>query len=694
MAFFKKLVPGKNSEKEGNGSAQVAPPSGEQGARAQGNGTASPAASGQPLAGTHDEFAGRMDQLLREDGVKSSPNRQLSNPDEAGGRLRSAANAPNLAVSPDADMLQLLSDQAGLKYVRLGDYPKTNITPDLLKHVPSQIARDYKVFPVELRPDGTIVIAISDPLNVQIVDTLRLMLVDREIHNVDAVVAREEEIIDYINLFYGVGDKTIDEMVEEFMSEDQSSGLEQRDGVVEIGDLDKLASEPPIIRFCNLLLLQAIKERASDLHIEPFSGTLRIRYRVDGALREVPAPPKSWQLGILSRFKVMASLDIAETRRPQDGRLKLTVDGREIDCRVSCLPVVHGECLVMRLLDKSMMQIGVDQIGMNPEVLEKFMKAVHRPNGILLVTGPTGSGKTTTLYAALNEINEPTEKIITTEDPVEYQLDGIVQVNINTAQGLTFARCLRAILRQDPDVILVGEIRDVETAQIAVQASLTGHLVLSTLHTNSAAATISRLVDMGIEPFLITSCLEGVVAQRLVRTICPNCRAPYRPTPEELAEFGATYADVSDITFYRGAGCDDCGQSGFRGRLGIFEFLAITDEVKNLILERATTDDVHALALEQGMQTMRQDGWVKICVGLTTFEEVAKHTPREDASTIRKEMKSVLQETSGHAEQDAAPSISMSAIQRSGMTSPSSPEEIEAAAPYVPQGDGSKPAHQ
>ena len=436
-----------------------------------------------------------------------------------------------------------------------------------------------------------------------------------------------------------------------------------------IRDRDKILNEEPIIKFCNLLLLQAIQQRASDIHIEPFANVLRIRYRVDGALREISSPPKAWQSSVLSRLKVMANLDIAETRRPQDGRIKLTVDSREVDCRISTLPVVHGECMVMRLLDKTMALIGVAQIGMSRDVLDSFMKIVSRPNGILLVTGPTGSGKTTSLYAALNEINEPTEKIITTEDPVEYQLDGIVQVNINTNVGLTFARCLRAILRQDPDVILVGEIRDVETAPIAIQASLTGHLVFSTLHTNSAAATISRLMDMGVEPFLITSTLAGVIAQRLVRCVCPKCKAPYRPTAEELADFGTTPEETAEISFSKGTGCEECGHSGYKGRLGIFELLNCTEEMQEMILSHATTDEIHALALKQGMQTMRQDGWLKICCGVTTFDEVARHTPKEAPAVIRQEMKSIVADTAHQAAPNKEmENISMSSIQG---TSPS-----------------------
>ena len=317
------------------------------------------------------------------------------------------------------------------------------------------------------------------------------------------------------------------------------------------------------------------------------------------------------------------------------------MEGREVDLRVACVPTVHGESIVMRVLDKSAMMIGVNQLGFQKEVLDPYLKRCNKPNGLVLVTGPTGSGKTTTLYATLREVYEPGAKFITTEDPVEFELPGIVQVNINAKVGLTFGACLRAILRQDPDVILVGEIRDVETAQIAIQAALTGHLVMSTLHTNSAAATVTRLVDMGIEPFLLTSTLECIVGQRLLRTICPSCRAPYFPTDEELADFGVTRDEVEEITFTQGRGCDDCNFTGYKGRIGIYEMMEVTDSIKELIIQRATTDDIHAMGVHEGMTTLRQDGWLKVCLGMTTFEEVTKHTVPETESSIKAEMDSV-----------------------------------------------------
>ncbi len=505
-------------------------------------------------------------------------------------------------------------------------------------------ARERRVFPVDEKPNPIsgakpiLTIAIADPLDITIVDDLRLMLPE---HEIEPVVCNEEDIIDAIDRNYGVGEENLDSVIDVLNLEEGGKQTELgREGEVEI-NLEALANDPPIIKLVNLLLIQAVKDRASDLHIEPFAGSIRIRYRVDGVLREIPSPPKSMQLGLLSRLKVMASLNISETRKPQDGRIRLNIEGREVDLRVACISTVHGESIVMRVLDKSAMMLGVSQLGMQEEVLGPFIKRCHKPNGLVLVTGPTGSGKTTSLYATLKEIFDPGAKFITTEDPVEFELPGIVQVNINAKVGLTFAACLRGILRQDPDVILVGEIRDVETAQIAIQASLTGHMVFSTLHTNSAAATITRLVDMGIEPFLLTSTLEAIVGQRLLRTICPNCKTPYFPTDEELEEFGVTRDEVEEITFYQGRGCDDCNYSGYKGRLGIFEVLEVTEAIKELILQRATTDDIHAMGVHESMITLRQDGWTKICLGLTTFEEVTKHTIPETEDSVKAEMESV-----------------------------------------------------
>ncbi len=451
------------------------------------------------------------------------------------------------------------------------------------------------------------------------------------------MVIDEQDIVEAIDSNYGMGDESMEALIGE--EEDADMGTALKGSGIEI-DLATLANEPPVIKLVNLLLVRSVQERASDLHIEPFSGKLRVRYRVDGVLREIPSPPKSLQIGLVTRLKVMAGMNIAESRIPQDGRIRLSISGKEIDLRVASVPTVYGESIVMRVLDKSTMMIGISQLGFQQDVLEVLMKEANKPNGIVLVTGPTGCGKTTTLYSLIGEVFDSGLKFITTEDPVEFELPGIVQVNINARVKLTFAACLRSILRQDPDVILVGEIRDVETAQIAIQAALTGHMVYSTLHTNSAAATITRLVDMGIQAFLLTSTMRAIVGQRLIRTICPMCRESYVPTDEELEEFAVTREEVSDIEFYHGRGCEDCNHTGYKGRLGIYELLKVTEEINELVLQNATTDDIHALAVHQGMQTMRSDGWLKICLGVTTFQEVSRQTPRESLESAAAELAS------------------------------------------------------
>jgi len=581
-------------------------------------------------AATFPDVREQMKDLIKSE-MSVTPARgkeRVAPADEEADRLHKAVSAgERFDADAQVDVIKVLSEEQGLPFVELSDFHVGD--PDVLKLIPAEVAKSYKCLPLELKPDGSLVVAISDPLNVHIPDDLRLLTG----RNIVPVVANEADITEYVEMYYGVGDETIEKMVEELEREGQNLKLE-RAQEYDLSNLEEIANQEPIIKLVNLLLLQAVKDRASDLHIEPFTNQLRIRYRVDGALREIPSPPKSMHVGIISRIKVMANLNISETRRPQDGRIKLTLEGREIDLRVSCMPTVHGEAIVMRILDKNMMMIGIDQLGMPKDALEKFMKIIRKPNGIVLVTGPTGCGKTTTLYAALAAINDPGDKIITTEDPVEYEIPGIVQVNVNPKIDLTFARCLRHILRQDPDKILVGEIRDLETAEMAVQASLTGHLVFSTLHTNNAAASVTRLIDMGVEPFLITSTLEAVLGQRLVRTVCPLCKIPYSPTDEELAAFNVSREDVADITFYIGKGCEECGNTGYKGRMGIFELLVVSEEIRDLILERASADEINRVAIQQGMQTMREDGWTKICIGLTTFEEVTRQTPSEEFEEI------------------------------------------------------------
>ncbi len=551
---------------------------------------------------------------------------ELAHGGETGARFdEMQADIDHEMIAPTTDLLKIMSEQTGLGMVDLKTLPRAD--HKLRNLITADQAKALRVVPCAVREDGTIVVAIADPSNPTIGDDLRLIL-GRE---VETVIADETDINERIEQYYGLGDETLEDVLENAVDKDESEDnvIYQDENMIDLSDLSTLAGQPAVIRLVNLLLLRAINDRASDIHIEPFPTFIRIRYRVDGVLKEIPAPPRNQLIAIISRIKVLATMRIDESRLPQDGRIKLSVEGREVDMRCSTIPTVHGESIVMRVLDKSMMMIGISNIGMLSEVLERFQKLIRLPNGIILVTGPTGSGKTTTLYAALAEIRDPGEKFITTEDPVEYEMDGIQQVNINEAVGLTYARCLRAILRQDPDRVLVGEVRDVETAQIAVQAALTGHLVMSTLHTNSASATVTRLLDMGVEPFLITSALIAIVGQRLVRSICQECKTPYEPQQEELREFGVTRDELREqgITLFRGEGCSECNHTGFHGRMGIYELLEITDEVRELILEQGTTDDILEVAARQGMMTMREDGWVKVCMGLTTLDEIVRQTP-------------------------------------------------------------------
>lgn len=523
-------------------------------------------------------------------------------------------------VTPD-DVLEALAAQSGMRVVDL-----TRIQPqdNALAQISGSVARTYGCLPLSFE-NGTLTVAISDPLNRSALEELRFMLgVD-----VEGVLAREDDVRRAIDKYYASEAASVGDLLKEI----EGGGKTPAGGrshslldseTVDIGDLEAMAHEAPVVKLLNLVLLQAVKDRASDIHFEPFEDSFRIRYRVDGVLYEMVPPPKSLAMAITSRIKVMSNLDIAETRLPQDGRFQLNIGGNEVDLRVSCLPTIFGESVVMRVLDRSVTTFQLEQLGLGDRNLQLVRKVIARPNGIFLTTGPTGCGKTTTLYACLMELNSPEVKIITTEDPVEYNIEGITQVQINEAIGLTFARCLRHILRQDPDIILVGEIRDLETAKMAIEASLTGHLVLSTIHTNSAPGTITRLIDMEVEPFLITSSLEAVLAQRLVRTICARCKEQYTPDPEELALLGLTKAEAADKTFYRGRGCEACNHIGYVGRTGIFEMLIMNDTLRSLIMKRATTSEIREAALASGMTTLRDDGLSKIYRGITTVEEVAR----------------------------------------------------------------------
>ena len=474
------------------------------------------------------------------------------------------------------------------------------------------MARLYGAFPIDVSSEG-FHIAFTDPLNPQVIEDLRFSLG----RNVVPVVARASQVQGLIDKHYGTGKESYEEI---FASLGLGKGGNDR------ASLEAEANSAPIVRFVDLVLNQAIKEKASDIHFEPFEKEFKIRYRVDGSLYEMAPPPVHLANSVISRVKVMSNMNIAERRIPQDGRIMTVVEGRPVDMRVSTLPTQYGESVVLRVLDRSSVNLDLTQLGLPQFLYDYIQDTIHKPNGIFIVTGPTGAGKTTTLYAALKEINTIDAKLLTAEDPVEYNIDGIMQVPINDAVGLTFSKALRSFLRQDPDRIMVGEMRDVETAQIAIQASLTGHLVLSTLHTNDAAGAVTRLIDMGCEPFLVAATLEGVLAQRLLRTICKACRTPYDPNPVILSQLGLSQSDIGNKKFYTGVGCQTCAGSGYKGRRGLYELLDVSDPIRDLITQKAPTLVLRSKAIELGMTTLREDGLRNIYDGATTIEEVLKYT--------------------------------------------------------------------
>jgi type IV pilus assembly protein PilB len=511
-------------------------------------------------------------------------------------------------------IVSFLSSHLGVPSIDLNSYL---IDPAILQFVSKDLAQKYELIPVFKIAD-TLTCAMSEPLNIIAQDELRL----KTGFNIEPVVAKESDIQRAIESFYGAK-VTIDEVVRELESveTDIKSGKE-----VAAKRLKDLALEPPLIRLVNLLIMKAIKQGASDIHIEPEEDTLRVRYRIDGILHEVETPPKHVQQAVISRIKILSNLDIAERRIPQDGRFQVNADNRRIDIRVSCVPTLFGENVVLRLLDTTHLKLTLMDLGFEKEELEVYDQLIQRPHGIILVTGPTGSGKTTTLYASLRKLNSPEKNIITIEDPIEYRLEGIRQIQVNPKVDLTFANGLRSILRQDPDIIMVGEIRDKETAEIAIHSALTGHLVLSTLHTNDAAGAITRLVDMGIEPFLIASSLIGVVAQRLVRTICNDCKDMYEVSDKILESINAEKVRGGPVYFYHGKGCNKCLNTGYRGRAGIFELLAIEEPIRELTVKRASSTSINQEALRLGMRSLRDTGLRKVVAGTTSIEEIMRVT--------------------------------------------------------------------
>ena len=524
-------------------------------------------------------------------------------------------------ISDDA-LLRAQGRQLGIRYWK--ELPEGEFDVSLMQRVPLAFARQHQLVPVRMQ-DGVALVAISRALDLQPLDDVSLLLQAP----VEPVLSRERDIMDALNRFYDTGSQTADKVIQNL--DDETLGRLAHDLEAPQDILDQEA-EAPIIQLVNLILSQAVRDRASDIHIEPFERTLKVRYRIDGVLHEVLSPPKVLQPRITSRLKVMADLNIAETRLPQDGRIAVRVRNREIDIRVSVVPTAFGERLVLRLLDKSGALFQLEEIGLSADLLSTYGRLIHRSNGIILVTGPTGSGKSTTLYATLQRINSSQLNIITIEDPIEYQIQGVGQIHVNPRIDLTFANGLRSILRQDPDVIMVGEIRDRETAEIAIQASLTGHLVMSTLHTNDAASAVTRLLDMGIEPFLISSSVLAMVAQRLVRVLCPECRVPGRPESETLRELGLQPGgeDVRQGAWFLSGGCEGCRGTGYRGRTGVYELMPIDDAVRELIMERANAGMLRSAAARRGMRSLVQDGARQVLEGRTTAEEVLRVTQDND----------------------------------------------------------------
>jgi type IV pilus assembly protein PilB len=517
----------------------------------------------------------------------------------------------------EAGFVQVIAESLGAELIDL-----SALEPDAgtLALIPAGLVKLHGAFPVAAS-GNTIFTALVDPFNSRTIEDLRFAL-GREIVPVVGFPARVRELI---HQYYKSGNKEIDQVLGEFGGD---LVVEEREDELEF-NLQAVAAEAnaaPVVKYVDLILDKAIAAKASDIHFEPFEHEFKIRYRVDGALYEMDPPPHRLALPVISRVKVMSNLNIAERRLPQDGRIQRMINGKQVDLRVSTLPTAFGESVVLRVLDRSNVNLELETLGMPDEIMDYIEEVIERPNGIFIVTGPTGSGKTTTLYSCLRKINTIDSKLLTAEDPVEYEIDGIIQVPINDSIGLTFSRVLRAFLRQDPDRILVGETRDTETAQIAIQASLTGHLVFTTLHTNDSTGAVTRLVDMGIEPFLISASLEAVLAQRLIRKICENCKTPYEPSEKVLASLGLSIHEIGDKNFYYGKGCEVCNQTGYKGRKGIYELLKITDPIRAMINDRAPGVLIRQKAIELGMTTLREDGMRSIYDGLTTIEEVVKYT--------------------------------------------------------------------
>jgi type IV pilus assembly protein PilB len=530
----------------------------------------------------------------------------------------------DLGYVSESDLNTALAAQRGYELVKLDGL---EIPQAAIDAVPSQLAATHKVLPIEFDPaTKRLVVAMASQDNFRALDDLRTLMG----YTVVAKIGDPDMIDKLLAKYYRAAAEEISQIISNIQTDESLKGLKDRGASIDIADLAQAADSNEIRKLINLVLLQAIKDKASDIHFEPFEGEFKMRYRIDGVLYEMMPPPSEIAPAISSRIKVMANLDIAERRLPQDGRIELNVNNQQIDLRVNVLPTMFGESVVMRVLDRGNVSLDLDKLGMREDDLVIVRQLIHKPNGVVIVTGPTGSGKTTTLYSALRELNDPTSKLITAEDPVEYDIDGVIQCQIKPEIELTFARILRSMLRQDPDVILVGEIRDHETAKIAVEASLTGHLVFSTLHTNDAPSSIARLLDLGLEPFMVTAAIEGIVAQRLVRKICPKCKAEYTPTEDQLMELELKPEDVAGKVFYYGKGCDNCNKTGYKGRQGLYEIMVLDDDMRDQIVKQASTQILRAEARKRGMRPLRQSGLMAIYDGVTSIEEVVRETLMEE----------------------------------------------------------------
>ncbi|MHC4533282.1 MAG: GspE/PulE family protein [Planctomycetota bacterium] len=529
-----------------------------------------------------------------------------------------------LGLIDDFQLQMALAAQRGMEYVSLDGI---DIPPDVVEKVPAQMAKTYHIVPIEyIQKQNELIVALDSPDNFRATDDLSTLMGFK----VTAKITDRDALESTLTKYYETEDENINELIDEIQGDSFLAEFEGRNQSIDLDELKELSESNPVKKLLNLVLLQAIRDKASDIHFEPFENEYKMRYRIDGVLYEMIPPPKYIAAALSSRIKVMANLDIAERRLPQDGRISLTVQNNPIDLRVSVLPTMFGESVVLRVLDRTQASFDLGALGLSQEDQDIIGKLIRKPNGIIIVTGPTGCGKTTTLYSGLNELNDIGTKIITTEDPIEYDIDGIIQVGMKPSIGLVFARCLRSILRQDPDIILVGEIRDLETAEIAAQSSLTGHIVFTTLHTTDAPSSIARLLDLGIEPFLLTATIEGIISQRLVRKICENCKTAFEPSEAQLMELQLTPEDVKDKQFYYGRGCSKCNGTGYRGRIGVFEIMVFNDEIRDLVMNQASTAVLRAAAQKNGMKLLRDNGMKLIYDGTTTIDEVVKETIMEE----------------------------------------------------------------